>query len=101
MKFKGQPNEAVFAMLRSYRNGKPKKTFLFSFDDNGEHEVDVSAISENLLERIKANYEVIEEVVDLAKLKRNQLFAMAKELGLEVKPPIRNEEIRKLIKEVM
>jgi len=100
MKFKGLPNEAVFALLRSYRNGKPKRTYLFSFDENGEHEIDTSSISESLLLRIKAKYEVIAEEVDLSKLKRKELFAMAREAEVEVAVTMSNKDLIKAIKEV-
>ena len=101
MKFKGKPNEAVFIMARSRRNGKPKRTYLFNFDENGEHAIDEATISDNTLRRLKANFEVIEEKVDIGVLKRKELFAYAKELGVEVKPPITNDELRKAINEVM
>ena len=101
MKFKGQPNEAVFTMIRSSRKGKPRRVYLFTFDENGEHEIDVSKISDATLAKIKRNYEVVEDSPDLDSMKRAELFALAREVGAEAKPPIRNAEIIKAIKEVM
>ena len=91
-------------MLRTHGKGKPQRKYLFSFDENGEHDVDVSKVPEPIVNRLKKAYEVADDApkfADLDGMKRNELFSLANELGVEVKLPIKNADLRKAIKEVM
>lgn len=54
MKVFGEPNQVVNTWQG--KGARKKIVVLFKFDENGEHEIDENTISEETLNKIKANF---------------------------------------------